>query len=153
MHGTRLFHRIEVGALEILDQREFEALFEPAATTRMDDDRHLGQPNDLGCPKPTLARDQFVSGETLAHQQRLQDAVHPDRIGQLLKGGRLEATARLFRIGPDVGDRDLHRKAAPGAVVGTQLFDVLPRRYQGLEAPPQSPPFVHLAINSFVSSW
>src|SRR5207248_10422092 len=119
----------------------------------MDDDRDFGQARDLGRAKPAFAGDQLISGQALADQQRLQDAVRPDGIGQLLQRPRLEATAGLLRIGLDVGDRDLHGKASPRAVVRAQLLDVLPRRDEGLEAPTQSPSFVHLAINSFVSSW
>jgi len=153
LHGTRLFHRVEVGALQILDQRQFQALFEAAAASRMDDDRDFRQARDLGRAKSAFAGDQLISGQALADQQRLQDAVHPDGVGQLLQRPRLEATAGLFRIGPDVGDRDLHGEASPRAVVRAQLLDVLPRWDQGLEAPTESPSFVHLAINSFVSSW
>ena len=84
LHGARLFHRVEVRPLEILDQGQLQALFEAAAASWMDDDRDLGQARDLGRPKSAFAGDQLVSGETLPDQQRLQDTVHPDGVGQLL---------------------------------------------------------------------
>ena len=119
----------------------------------MDDDRHLAKAGDLRRAQPPLAGNQLVTGEALADQQRLQDAVHPDRVGQLLQGGGIEGTPRLLGVRLDVGDRDLQRVAPPRPTLGAQLLDVLTGRDQGLETPPQPSAFVHLAINSFVSSW
>ena len=117
----------------------------------MHDDRNLRQAGDLGSSEPPFAGDQLVAGKSLANEQRLQDAVDSDGVGEFLQGRRIESAARLLGVRLDLGDRDLQGEAAPGAVVA-QLLDVLPRRNQGLEAPTQTTSFVHLAINSLVSS-
>src|SRR5256885_7519659 len=122
------------------------------AVAWMNDGRHLFQSGDLLGPQSPFAGDQFVPGKSLANQQRLQDAVDTDGVGQFLQRGRVEGAARLLRVRLDLRDRDLQGEAAPRAVVA-QLLDVLPRRNQGLEAPTQTTSFVHLAINSLVSSW
>ena len=119
----------------------------------MDDDRDFVEAGHLSGAQSPLARDQLITREALAHQQRLQDAVHPDGIRQLLQRRRIEGSSRLLRVRLDVGDRDLKGEAPPSPAFRAQILDVFTRRDQGLETPPQSPPFVHLAISSFVSSW
>jgi len=61
----------------------------------------------------------------LANQQRLENTVKPDRVGQLGKRFGLEPASWLLRIRPDVGDRDLHREPPAGAVVDAEFLDVL----------------------------
>ncbi len=143
---------VEIGALEVLDQRQLETLLEAAATAGVDDDRHLGQSGDLGGAESPLAGDQLVAGEPLPNEQGLEDTVNPDRVGELLQRRRIEGAAWLLGVRFDFADRDLQREAAAGAVVA-ELFDVLPGRDEGLQAPSQTSSFVHLAINSLVSSW
>src|SRR4029077_3216214 len=150
---ARLLDGIEVGALQVFHQRQLESLLEPSAAPGVDNDRHLVQSGDLGGAEPALTGDQLVAGQPLANQERLKDAVHPNRVRQLLKRGRLEGAARLLWVRLDVGDRDLERIAPPRTAFGAQLLDVLTGWDQGFEAPPKSSPFVHLAISSFVSSW
>ena len=153
LNRARLLDGVQVGSLQVLDQGQLEALLEAAAATRMDDDRHLGKPGNLGSPQASFAGDQLETGQAFTNQQRLQDPVHPDGVGQLLQADGIEGAPRLLRVGLDLGDRELQREAPPRPALGAQLFDVLTRRNQGLEAPSQSAAFIHLAINSFVSSW
>src|SRR5207245_1479931 len=78
--------RIQVGALQVLHQGQFEPLLEPAATAGVNDDRDLAETGDLRGAQPAFAGDQLEAIQALAHQQRLENAVHPDRVGQLLRG-------------------------------------------------------------------
>ena len=138
--------------MQVFDQRQLEPLLETPAAARVDDDRYLVKSGDFGGAEPALTGDQLVAGQAFADQQGLQNAVHPDRIGKLMEGRRIERPTWLLGVRLDVGDRDLQRVAPPRTAFGAQLLDVLTGWDQGLETPPQSSPFVHLAINSFVSS-
>ena len=117
----------------------------------VDHDRHLLQAGQLGRPQPALAGDQFVALGPLPNQERLQDPVLADRLGQLLQGRRLEGAPGLVWIGPDRSDRDLQGSGRPGAAA--RLIEVIPGRDQRFQPATESTTPVHVAISSLVSSW
>jgi len=82
LNGARLFDGVEVGALQVLDQRQLQPLLEAAAAAGMHDDRNLRQAGDLGSAEPPFAGDQLIARKSLANQQRLQDAVDSDGVGE-----------------------------------------------------------------------
>ena len=107
-----LLDRIEVLALEVLDQREFEHL---SIARLANDGRGLGELKLTRGAPPTLTGDQFVFVADLSDDQRLDDATLTNAFDQLLqvlaakllprlKGARrdlvqgkwLDALAKLF---------------------------------------------------------
>ena len=98
----RLLNRVEVFALNILDQRDLRG-FKVALVE--DNDRHFGQTCHLGRAIAPLARDDLiVPVRDLAHQNRLQDAVHRDRIRQFCQRLAFKDAARLIRLRFDLSD-------------------------------------------------
>ena len=95
----RLFERIEVGALHVLDDGEFERL----RVGRLDhDDRHVVQAGALRRAPAPLAGDDLELVRRAAHgahDDRLDDAALADRGGQLVEFGLGEGAARIARIG------------------------------------------------------
>src|ERR1043166_9227736 len=87
-----LFHRIEVFALEILDERQFEHC--PVIGCAKND-RHLRQTQQLGGPPAAFAGDELEVAVALAHDEGLDDALFRDRIGQFAEGLRRKVFARL----------------------------------------------------------
>ena len=105
-----LLDRVEVGALHVLDDGEFERLH----VGRLDDgDRHLVQAGALRRAPAPLAGDDFVMPRpaVLAHHDRLDDAALADRLGQLVELGLGEGAARVARVGNEVLDRRAARLA------------------------------------------
>ena len=100
----RFLDRVEICALQILDQRKLEH-FEIA---RMPDDyRRLRQAGFLRRTPSSLTRDQLVSPVHLTNDQRLDDSMLPNRINQLLQCVALKFLARLERTRDDVGQAGL----------------------------------------------
>jgi hypothetical protein len=85
---------IEVFALEIFDEREFQHF---AVVSVAEDDRNLLQARQLGGPPAAFASDEFESVALLANDQRLNDALFLDGIGEFLQGFRREIFAGLKR--------------------------------------------------------
>src|SRR5947208_842742 len=103
--------------------------------------RHPLEAGTLGSPEPPLARDQLVTGAGRSHDERLQDTVSPDRVGERRKRLLVEVTPGLVGVGHDV----LHRHQALAGGWGRRRR----RREQGLKAlaqrlPHAAPPFVYL---------
>jgi len=99
-----LFHRVEVGALEVLDERQSE---ERLVVEDLDDRRDLGPAEPSGGTETPLAGDELVALSTRRrpHGDRLQQAVGLERgleFGELLG---LERLARLIRVGANARDR------------------------------------------------
>ena len=101
------FERVEIGALDIFDDGDFERL---AVAGLEHDDRDFVLPGPLGGPPAPLAGDDLVgvgdAGDG-ANQHRLDDAALPDRRGQLLEFGVVEALARIARVRAQELDRRL----------------------------------------------
>src|SRR4051794_12405079 len=115
--GLGFFERREIGALQILDQRDLDHL---GIAEAPDKDRNLVQPDALRRPPAALAGDQLVLRAFLraailhrAHQKRLHDPLAADRLRQPLQLLLGEVTARLERRGTDRLDR--HRADAARA--------------------------------------
>ena len=86
------FDGIEVLALEVLDERQFQ---HGAVVGLAEDDRHLGQAEQLGRPPAAFARNQLQPVVAFAHDKRLHNALFLDRVGQFAKGFGGKILARL----------------------------------------------------------
>jgi hypothetical protein len=103
--GRRLLDRVEVGALQILDQRALERL---AGVDVLHHHRDLHHPGALRRPPPPLAGDEQVAAAVpRPHHQRHDHAVRLDRRRQLVELGLAEVPPRLLRARVDVLDRRL----------------------------------------------
>ena len=128
VEGARLFHRVEVLALYVLDQRHRDgALIRHPSDHRRD----VGKPGQLRGPPTTLARDDLVTltgrpGSRWrdtghldgSYHDRLHHALRLDRLGERLEGlgphvdaglvttplQHIERQARQFLLG---GERDI----------------------------------------------
>ena len=85
--GQRLVDRIQVLALDVLDERHLEErTFLPRSRRRARRPAHGASPASLrGAPAP-LARDDLEPVADLAHDDRLNDAVRLDRAREILEG-------------------------------------------------------------------
>src|SRR6202047_3443605 len=102
----RFLERIEVGSLDVFDDRELERL--PVVGLEADD-RHLMQSGALRRPPAPLTGDNFVSVRDpcqRAREKRLNDAFFLDRGGQLVEAVFAEIPARVARIGAEKFDRN-----------------------------------------------
>ena len=77
------FNRIQVLALQVLDQRQFE---HRAVIGFTHDDRHFSQAKQLSGAPAAFACDQLQMAVTLADDERLHNALFPDGISQLAQG-------------------------------------------------------------------
>ena len=103
--ARRLFDRIEIGALHVLDDGEFERLRVSRFHHR---DRHFVQAGALRrAPAPLTGDDLEPVGLAAngAHYDRLDDAALANRLGQLVEFGLGESAARVARIGFEIFDR------------------------------------------------
>src|SRR5438874_11598648 len=103
--GLGLLERGEVLALHVLDQGELEAVLGAGLAH---DDR---EPLEAGAHRraqPALAGDQLVAPRDAAHDQRLEEPVAADRVGELAERLVVEVPARLLGVGHDLVDR--HRQ-------------------------------------------
>src|ERR1700731_3326339 len=101
----RFLEWIEVGSLDVFDDRELERL---AVVGLEADNRHFMQSGPLRRPPATLSGDNFVSVRSprqRAREKRLNDAFFLDRGGQLVEGFFAEIPPRVARIGAEKFDR------------------------------------------------
>src|SRR3989441_7901007 len=86
--SARLFHRVEVGALQVFDETEHQLPIVAGVAAH-----HRGHRLETGEPRgtpPALAGDQLISVGQWPDEQRLEDAVQANRLRQLaerLRGG------------------------------------------------------------------
>jgi hypothetical protein len=92
------FHRVEVFALEILDERHFQHI---AVGRLAFDDRDGGESEFAGGAPAAFAGDEFEFAIHRADDQRLDDAVLADRLDEVIERGFAELDARLQRAGND----------------------------------------------------
>ena len=103
--GRRLFQRVELLAVQVLDQRVAEQVI---VLGLLDDGADLGQPGPLRGAPAALAHDQLVpASPDRTDDYRLQQADLLDRLGQLVERVLVEGPPRLARVRGDRGDRDL----------------------------------------------
>jgi len=96
--------RIQVLALEVLDEGEFEDL---AVGGGPFDDGNLGQAGEAGSTPATFAGDEFESFADGADDERLDDPLFADGVGEFAEGLLGEVAARLERAGNDAVEGDL----------------------------------------------
>jgi hypothetical protein len=105
----RLLVRIEVFALDVLDQRDFGRR---RIVDLADNCRDRVQARALRSSPATLASDDLKPSIAVrTEKDRLQDTALGDRIGELIDRFFPELDARLFRVGPDATDLDLANAA------------------------------------------
>ena len=98
----------------------------------------------------TLAGDDLEAvavGHGAAHQDRLQDTVGADRLGETLQLRLVEAAAWLRRVRADSHDRDFPGRAQ--SVDGRVVVRIVVQ--QGREAPPQAAPFAFAGHAAFAA--
>ena len=93
-----LFDRVEVFALDVFDDRQLGHL---PVVDFADQDGHLAPVGCLGGAQAALAGDQFVVVANEADDQRLQNAVGANAVGQIGDLGFFECLARLVRVADD----------------------------------------------------
>ncbi len=105
-----LFYQVQIGALQVFDQRHF-ARFDIADFVQQRGD--FRQPRQLRSAEAAFAGDQLKHIPHLAQPDRFQHALFADGGGQLLQSIRREHAPRLPRAGLDF----LHRHA-PHLILG-----------------------------------
>ena len=93
--GFRRLERIEILALQVLDQRELELV---AIGELAHDCRDAFEAGGLRGPEPALAGDELVAVDRLGHEDRLDDAVLADARGQGRQAVGVEPLAWLVRV-------------------------------------------------------
>lgn len=133
--GLGLLDGVEIGALEVFDERELEDL---SVGSLADDGGRVGEAEACGGAPAALAGDELVTraGRGFPEDERLDDALGPDGLDQLVEVGLAEFLARLERAGSDLGEGDAedslsrrgvgdgggHRGGGAGVEKGAQSF-------------------------------
>ena len=94
-----LIDGIEIFALDVFDERHLEQLRVSSSGHLLDDDRYPRQTRALRGAPAALAGDDAIAIGDLADHDRLNDAVGPDGLGQLVEACVLEAMTRLMLVG------------------------------------------------------
>ena len=114
----RLLDGVQVFALEIFDERQFQ---HRAVVRLAGDDGNLRQIQQLRRAPAAFAGNQFKISAAFAHDERLDDALFADGIGQFAQRLVGEILARLERAGADAVQRHaldaLARLSGAGAAV------------------------------------
>ena len=100
LQRLRGFHRIQVFALDVLDERNFE---DPLVRIILDDGRNFDQTSQLGRAQTTLAGDQLVAGAFATNQERLDYPMCFYGVSEFFQPRGIEYRARLQRVRLDVG--------------------------------------------------
>ena len=100
--GLRFFDRVEILALDVLDQRDLERL---GIVEVANDDRHLVQPRALRRPPAPLARDDLIVMPMRPHHDRLDQPTRRDRRRQLVEHRLVEMPSRLIGMRRQRTDR------------------------------------------------
>lgn len=106
LKSPRLFHGVEILALEILDEGHLKREF---LGYLANDNGHTRQRGPLGGAPASLAGDQLVAKADSPHDERLDDTACADRTGQLLESLFAKARARLIGARIDEIDIDLEQ--------------------------------------------
>ena len=102
--GIGGFDRVEILALEVLDQSEFELMAIGKLANQSGDAIKTGR---LGRPEAPLTSDELVAVDRLSHEDRLKDAVLGDARRERGKTVGIEPLTWLVRVGLDPRRRDL----------------------------------------------
>ena len=114
------FDRVEVFALNIFDQRDFE---QPIVRDVANHDRHVLESRQLRRTPAPLSGDQLVSVARAPDDQWLHDAVRADRLGQFRQALGLEDAPRLQGIGVDRIDAEALRVLGARRFIGRRRRD------------------------------
>src|SRR3954447_10658686 len=102
--GVRLLDRVQILALDVLDQRELGG----ARIVNVADNRRNGmEPRPLRRPPAPLASNDLIALAVRAEQNWLKHAALGDGIGELAERLLVKLHPRLPRVGPDAGYFDL----------------------------------------------
>src|SRR5437868_15256594 len=149
--AIRLLERIEILALDILDQRELRR----GRFVDLANDRRNGvEPCPLRRAPAPLAGDDHIIFAVGPEQNRLENPALPDRLGELVECLLVEVDSRLMGVGPDPRDLDLPHAAARSRWFVRPRRRRLPPRFpeQCLQAHPQA--FCGpLAAHAAAASW
>ena len=116
LDAVRLFQRIELLALDVLDQGNRQRRLVRHGTHHR---RNLGQPGLAGRPPAPFPGDQFVFTQTdLAHHDRLDYPLRQDRVRQLGQRRLVHVGTRL--IAPRADIADFQRRQPVFGMVGRQ---------------------------------
>src|SRR5262245_22205075 len=117
-----LLDRVEVGALQVLDEAEHKLLV--VARLAADDRRHGVKTREPRRAPAALAGDELVAIGQPAYEQRLEHAVQSDRFGELAQRFGVETGADLLTRRPDLVDRDhLRHQSLPFGRHGDEGFE------------------------------
>src|SRR5688572_9229240 len=100
-----LFHRVEIFALNVLDERNLKCV--ALLAELLDDDWNEPQTRALRRAESALTCDELVAVAGPRHHERLHDAVLANAPRQLLDRRVVERLARLIRIRRNLFDRYL----------------------------------------------
>lgn len=102
--GRRLLQRVQLGAVEILEERIAE---EVGVRSFSDDRRNGGETGKLRCAPASLTHDDLVGAADRSDDDRLQHADLTDRGGKLRQVFFVEDRAGLARVRNDEAERHL----------------------------------------------
>lgn len=107
--GFTLFDRVQVFALQILDQRH---LCHGSVIIGRNDRRHRLEPCEVRRPQTTLAGDELILKVavlvTVTHRDRLDQSFFLDGSRQIFQRLKIKLAARLPGIGMDLGNIQLN---------------------------------------------
>ncbi len=117
-----LFHRVQIGALDVLDDRDFKH-FGVGIIANQNRKLDAAAPSALRASgvRPRQSRNCLVSLGLLPHDQGLDNTFFADRCGQFLQLFGAEQAARLIRVGIDLLDRHEHVAASACRRIGLLL--------------------------------
>jgi hypothetical protein len=104
LEGARLFHGIQIFALEVFDERHLERKF---LRDLADNHGNARQRRPLRGAPAAFAGDQLVAKADPSDDERLNDPACTDRAGELFESLFAKARAWLIRAGIDEVDIDL----------------------------------------------
>ena len=102
--GVRFLDRVEVLALDVLDECELELLAIGELADHRGNSLESGEASGLDA---ALTGDDPVAVERLGDEDRLEDAVVGDARSERLEVGVLDVAPGLVRVDPDLAERDL----------------------------------------------
>src|SRR4051794_2338172 len=97
-----LFDRVEILALDILDERDLESL---GIAEFAYDDGHFVEPCTLRCSPASLASHDLIALAMRPHDDRLDQPTRSDRFGEFLESRFTEMTTWLARMRRQRADR------------------------------------------------
>ena len=93
--GEGLVDRVEIGALDVLDERELELVPIGELAHQGGDALEAGEASRADT---SLPGDELVAVDGLGHEDGLEDAVLADARAERLEAGVVDAVARLVRV-------------------------------------------------------